>query len=159
MTNDHEFGPSDFFPPSPTSEAPELDFGTTIRSLCFSYDDSDKLWVDDVRGPPDNDWQVVRSAPEAVVAILDRLAQVAVGKAKKMWGQVSLDHDLGPPHLGTGADVMHMILRHQDLIRRNGLLIAITCHSANPVGRARIQADIDLYYKMWRAADEEDRHL
>lgn len=143
------------------SGPPPPDFGESLRALCFDFarqsdkPKHNKLWVDDTRDPPDDTWQVARSAPEAVAIILDRLVWVAAKKVPA-WEHISLDHDLGPPHLGTGVEVMYMILRHQALmISHLGLHTVVTCHSANPVGRARIQACIDIYCAMVRV-DLED---
>ena len=66
------------------SGPPPPDFGESLRALCFDFArQPDKLWVDDARDPPDDTWQVARSAPEAVAIILDRVYEKASMKKTK----------------------------------------------------------------------------
>lgn len=88
------------------------------------------LWVDDERLPPD-DYMWAITAAEAINIIksfpIDTL---------------SLDHDLGPPSAGTGYDVACWIENNIAHIPK-----IIDCHSANPVGRKRIEMAINSAYK------------
>lgn len=86
-----------------------------------------KLWLDDVRPPPDG-WVWVKSAPDAYVHL------------DKYWydiEEVSLDHDLGDPNPRvTGKEVASYIgNRHR---RKPRPLFPMHCHSMNPVGKERI---------------------
>ena len=66
------------------SGPPPPDFGESLRALCFDFArQPDTLWVDDARDPPDDTWQVARSAPEAVAIILDRVYEKASMKKTK----------------------------------------------------------------------------
>lgn len=87
-----------------------------------------RLFLDDVRDPPNDDWELFRSPIEFLVFV------------EENWGKfemISLDHDLGYicPDQGkeiTGYDVMCDIERiaHE----KNDLPFMIHFHSANPVG-------------------------
>lgn len=85
-----------------------------------------KLWLDDVRVPPDASWTWVRTAKEAI-AILDS-CDVDV---------ISLDYDLGEEErCGTGLDVARhltaMVLRGRPTPK------VVMLHTQNPVGRQRM---------------------
>ncbi len=104
-----------------------------------------KLWLDDIRDPPDSSWRLARTYHEAVVALAGGTVDV-----------VSLDHDLGEgatyahalnpgscePHDGrTGYDVACWI--EEAVLSGRIAPLKMRCHSANPSGRARIQQVID----------------
>jgi hypothetical protein len=111
-----------------------------------------KLFLDDVRDPPDATWTVVRAAEAARDLLTD--PDVVVTAA-------SLDHDLGecddcarslPPrgyrlvtdtcrHKMTGYDLVKWMVEHGAWPRTKP-----TVHSANPVGRANMAALIDRYF-------------
>ena len=75
-----------------------------------------KLWVDDLRDPPDGTWVVARDYHPAI-EILE------TDRVKK----VSLDHDLGPDE--TGYDICLWM-------SRTGIWPnTIALHTANPLGR------------------------
>lgn len=82
-----------------------------------------KLFVDDVRNPPDDSWTVARSYSEAE-------AHIHSGEVE----EISFDHDLGEEK--TGYDLAKLIERRAfDFI----LPPIWYVHSANPVGRGNIQ--------------------
>ena len=101
-----------------------------------------KLWLDDIRTPPDTTWLWVRSYDEAIKAIDSAYFDI-----------ISLDHDLGMVVLGegkggilvggeveakTGYDVACYLERRVfsgEIAAPNRIL----SHSANPVGRRRIE--------------------
>lgn len=86
-----------------------------------------KIWLDDIRDPPDNTWRIVRSAEEAIGVIwLNRYAIE----------EVSFDHDLGE-NCGTGYDVAKFIANQSVLGEMDMPIWQI--HSQNPVGRINIQ--------------------
>lgn len=91
-----------------------------------------RLWLDDVRSPPDESWQWVKTAAEAVAAL-----------DSHWYSEISLDHDLGEPECGTGYEVAAWI--EEQAVTGNWRKVpgVIQCHSANPVGVANIQAAID----------------
>lgn len=95
-----------------------------------------RLWLDDERAAPDG-WQHVRTASEAILRLLT--GQVA---------EISLDHDLGEPSAGTGYDVACAI----EKLAAEGRLPMLTwsVHSANPVGRRKIQAALLSAERWWR---------
>jgi len=91
-----------------------------------------KLWLDDIRPAPEG-WVLVKTALDAIVALRH-------GK----YEEISLDHDLGDG--GTGYDVLLYIEaevhRNQDY-----KCPMIWIHSANPVGRQRMQRAIDSIFR------------
>jgi len=102
-----------------------------------------KLWVDDIRTPPDKSWIWARSYQEAIYEL--SLGNVTL---------ISLDHDLGvqkeskyinTPHVDTsiktGYDVICWIEESVYYDRLD--LPMMLCHSMNPVGRKRIETVIN----------------
>jgi len=88
-----------------------------------------KLWVDDVREAPDG-WMGIMN-PIVALQIL-KLGNVV---------ELSLDHDLGEDRQ-TGYDIIcwlesQLFMGYPCFVPRD-----IRCHSANPVGRAKIEAAI-----------------
>lgn len=88
------------------------------------------MWLDDVRPAPDG-WVQVRSVQEAI-------ALLQTGDVRR----ASLDHDLGD-YSQFGGDGYRVV----DWMAENGVWPpdGVQVHSANPVGRARIQGVIDRY--------------
>jgi hypothetical protein len=80
-----------------------------------------KLWLDDVRTPPDETWTWVKTVAEAIL-----LMQAGVSEA-------SLDHDLGTDEQGTGLPegraLVYWMAEHNCWPSE-----AIAVHSANVVG-------------------------
>jgi hypothetical protein len=88
-----------------------------------------KLFLDDVRNPPDNSWTVTRDAHKCIALL--KLGKVEV---------ISLDHDLGE-NTPTGYDVLKWI----EKVTALGEFTPpkeIRVHSANPVGRGVMDAAI-----------------
>lgn len=96
-----------------------------------------KIFLDDVRSPPDDTWQIFRSpTPEFYQACAT--ADI-----------ISLDHDLGQD-IPTGYDVVKHFeeaIFMKGLWARNGAP-TIHIHSANPVGRQNMQACLESIYRM-----------
>lgn len=95
-----------------------------------------KLFVDDVRDPPDQPkwyqfwlprWKVARTYDKAIQIL-------STGKVKKL----SLDHDLGPGK--TGYDIAKFL--EERAYNKSRVPSDIRVHSANPVGRRNIQRAI-----------------
>lgn len=82
------------------------------------------IWLDDVRPAPFG-WEWCKTAAEAMNAIADG-GCVAI----------SLDHDLGTK--ASGYDVALYLERRA--ARGQSTPRSLECHSANPIGRARIEA-------------------
>jgi hypothetical protein len=92
-----------------------------------------KLFVDDMRDPPDNTWVVARSYWEAVDFI----------SLYHPIDTISLDHDLGIDSDGnelTGYDLICYIEAND--------MWPNTCivHSSNPAGRLKMQLAIDRHH-------------
>ncbi len=87
-----------------------------------------KVFLDDERPAPDG-WTAVRW-PEAAIALL----------AQGNVAELSLDHDLGDDARGTGYDVLLWI---EEQVACAGFVPpTMRVHSANPAGRARMEAAI-----------------
>jgi|SRR6185312_271305 len=88
------------------------------------------VYLDDVRKEP-VEWVRTKTAPETVSMLIEHQGQINI---------LSLDHDLGEcEHAGTGHDV---VLFLEEQVYNNPKFIfpkQIQCHSANPVGRDRIE--------------------
>ena len=93
-----------------------------------------KIFLDDVRDPPEG-WTLVRNAAEAVGLILNSIYEGTKIEA------ISLDHDLGEHWSGYDVACFMEWLVVEDLGFKCPDEILI--HSANPVGRRRIQQVID----------------
>lgn len=91
-----------------------------------------KIFLDDVRQPPDDSWLVVRSVPEFKNLVNDRLDDVEV---------ISFDHDLGE-NTDSGYDAMKWLVFDKEFEFRD---VQILVHSANPVGAKNIR----MLYNRW----------
>jgi hypothetical protein len=106
-----------------------------------------KLYLDDLRSPPDDTWTVARTAEEARVILLAGPVECA-----------SLDHDLGEcpeceaargyadpqntcPHRMTGYDLVKW-MAEADVWPK----FKPAVHSANPPGKANMVATIERYW-------------
>ena len=99
------------------------------------------LWLDDKRNPkdfaPHIDWLWVMTAPAAITAL-------ETGTVK----HISLDHDLGLlPEEGCGYDVAVWLEEAAYLNKIPRLTWAI--HSANPVGKKRMEAALNNADRYW----------
>jgi hypothetical protein len=87
------------------------------------------VYLDDCRKEPDG-WVRVYWPQEAIELL-------KTGKVK----EISLDHDLGNDEIGTGYDVVKWI--EEQVVLYGFTPPKIYIHSANPVGRLRMQQGID----------------
>jgi hypothetical protein len=94
-----------------------------------------KIWLDDLRDPPDDSWKVARTYDECRDFIM---CFVALDDDDSI-ECISLDHDLGEEK--TGYDVVKLI---EELVvgDYNYFPPKMFIHSANPVGRLNIQRGI-----------------
>lgn len=91
-----------------------------------------KLWVDDLRTPPDASWVWAKDSAEAVSAL-------GSGSVVEM----SLDHDLGGDD--TTRVVVNWICQMQGLYGDNYWPAVVRVHTANPVGREWLEGMINRY--------------
>ena len=98
-----------------------------------------KIFLDDVRDAPDETWTLVRSFRGAEALICPHSNQHTEFGIKPGVSEISLDHDLGEDK--TGYDIVLLIekLVNEEL---NYLPPKMIVHSANPVGRANMEAGI-----------------
>lgn len=96
-----------------------------------------RLWLDDLRPMPEGYDRHVKTAKEAIEALL-------------VWTvtHISFDHDLGEPECGTGYDVASWIER-QAFENTNVERVSWRIHSANPVGRRNIEAAMTSADRYW----------
>lgn len=96
-----------------------------------------KIFVDDLREPPSKDWQVFRNAE----SFLSWFFQLDPKKLVDV-EEIALDHDLGEDRM-TGHDLMLQLIEEMVAGKLQQICdIRFTTHSANPVGRRNIVADI-----------------
>lgn len=86
-----------------------------------------KLWVDDLRDPPDDTWTVARTSHKAIYFL-----------AGIKFDLMSLDHDLGGDD--TTRKVVLWLCENPGRWPRG-----VVVHSANPVGRSWLLGMIDRY--------------
>lgn len=94
-----------------------------------------RLWLDDLRPAPEG-WRHVQTAEQAIACLLQGAVR-----------EISLDHDLGEPSAGTGYDVACAVER----LAAEGVLPRLrwSIHSANPVGRAKMEAALRGAERFW----------
>lgn len=100
-----------------------------------------KLYLDDERPTPPG-WERAYTAPEAIELL-------KTGKVTHL----SLDHDLGPEESGTGYNVCLWI--EEQVVGFNSPFVppVMTIHSANPVGRQRMESAIKCIYRHSKVAN------
>lgn len=95
-----------------------------------------KVWIDDLREPPDHSWDWVTTS-EAAIALLTFFAEPGM-----LWcprEAVSFDHDLG------GDDTSRPVVLW--MINNNFRFDNYYVHSASPVGREWLTGMIDRYLR------------
>ena len=93
-----------------------------------------KLWLDDIRTPPDDSWTWAKTYDEALEYI-----------TKNVVSEISFDHDLGAEQ--TGYSVAKAIEHHAyyGIVSR----MVWHIHSANPVGRRNIEQAMQSADRFW----------
>jgi len=95
-----------------------------------------KLFVDDERDPPGNNWEVARNFSDAIEML-----------STTEYVDLSLDHDIASFDENgremTGYDIALFLAQLK--MDYQYIPLNIICHSANPVGRARIEGVIARY--------------
>lgn len=101
-----------------------------------------KLFLDDIRNPPDESWVIARTYEEAIQHLMTGWVE-----------EVSLDHDLGTER--TGYDVAREIER----LVRFGVIDPPNwrVHSANPVGRANIERALKAVDEWWNTYGKDQK--
>jgi hypothetical protein len=96
-----------------------------------------KLWIDDVRPKPNDDWLHVISSEDAIKMLIDY-----------EFDEISFDHDLG------GDDVAYLVALWIEAQAYAGKLKPMKwkVHSANPVGKANIEAAMRRADEYWNQA-------
>ena len=101
-----------------------------------------KLWIDDMRRPPSDEWLWARSVDQAVVAI--KMYE------SNMWDDtitIDLDHDAGDYAKDGGGDYIEIL----NWLEREGIVDTgyfFHIHSMNPVGVQNTRAIIE--HNGWR---------
>lgn len=101
-----------------------------------------KIWIDDVRPPPSENWIWVKTLSEAFVAI----------SANEL-AEISFDHDLG------GEDTTMPLAKLIEEMAYFGTMKPFKwyIHSANPVGRQNLYACLSRADKYWEANSSRER--
>ena len=97
-----------------------------------------RLWIDDIKQPPDETWIWAKSYKTAVLFIL---------KYKDKIAHISFDHDLGEEK--TGYDIAKFI--EYGAFLRVMPVISWHIHSSNPVGSENIRRAMQRAAEYWRA--------
>lgn len=94
-----------------------------------------KLWVDDIRTPPSEEWTWVKSVNDAITEIIyDELNVEYEGEIYL----ISLDHDAGD-YTSDGGDYIKLL----DWLEETGRNYPIHIHSMNSVGIANMRRIIE----------------
>ena len=98
-----------------------------------------KIWLDDLRPPPDETWEWIKTSKQATKEILCGLY------SGMTYREISFDHDLG------GDDDAYKVAAFIESYAHMGYLRRMTwhIHTANPVGRLRIQAAMMSADRFW----------
>lgn len=99
-----------------------------------------KIFLDDIRQPPDDTWILVRTYQGAADVITNNYNQIT---------DISLDHDLGGEYDGhtvhkSGYDIALLI---EQIAYATKHVPNITVHSMNPVGRQAIFRAIEAIHR------------
>ncbi len=93
-----------------------------------------KIWIDDIRTPPSEDWVWIKSVNDAIAEIIyDELNAEYEGEIHL----ISLDHDAGD-YYQYGGDYIRLL----DWLEETGRNYPIRIHSMNSVGVANMRAII-----------------
>lgn len=95
-----------------------------------------KIWVDDIRPPPDDTWTWLYTSKEAVLYLGTVKGNVDKGLPNEIF-EMSLDHDLG------GDDTTRPIVLW--MCENDFWPVEVVVHSANPVGREWLEGMIERY--------------
>ena len=98
-----------------------------------------KLWIDDIRTPPDKSWVWAKTAEEAIKLVM-------TGKVEF----IAFDHDLGGDGCGAKETAYPVATLIEDRARRGIPPPGWSIHSANPVGAARIRAAMEAAERHWK---------
>ena len=97
-----------------------------------------KIWVDDIRTPPDDSWKWVKTSGEAIKLLSDYVKLKFDYELDIEYLEVmSLDHDLG------GDDTTRPIVLW--CCENDFWPVEVVVHSANPVGREWLEGMIRRY--------------
>lgn len=92
-----------------------------------------KIWVDDIRTPPDEDWAWCKNSEDAIW-MLQKWQYLGDGERPPL---MSLDHDLG------GDDTSRRIVLW--MCENEFWPVEVRVHSANPVGVEWLEGMIERY--------------
>ena len=101
-----------------------------------------KIWLDDIRDPPDNSWEHFKTGEDLTNEIVEQ-----INSQDEAIEEISFDHDLGENCLtGYGVACFIESIINAGMWKRP---IKWTVHSANPVGRKNIEAAMKNCDKFW----------
>lgn len=94
-----------------------------------------KIWVDDIRTPPDDTWVWYKTSIRTIVELSKQRILGSFGEEISI---MSLDHDLG------GDDTTRPIVLW--CCENDFWPVEVRCHSSNPPGREWIEKMIERYH-------------
>lgn len=98
-----------------------------------------KIWLDDIRPPPDNTWMATTTA----VSAIDCFSSINNVEF------ISFDHDLGTKLTGYSVAKFIELMAYEGKLKR----VRWDIHSANPVGKANIEMAMRKAEEYWDNQD------
>ena len=96
-----------------------------------------KIWVDDLRTPPDKSWVWFKTSADVIEELADLMWYTTHGRIDRRPAVISLDHDLG------GDDTSRPIVLW--MCENDFWPEEVRVHSKNPVGVSWLQGMIERY--------------
>ena len=101
-----------------------------------------KVFLDDIRDPPNDDWIKVKNVKDAIYYLENENVE-----------EISLDHDLGD-YFETGYDVLLWI--EERVVTKDFVPPKIYTHTDNPPAKKKMKMAIDQTYKKHQELKNED---
>lgn len=98
-----------------------------------------RIWLDDVRTPPEGDWIWIKTAEAAIRLVMTNEVKF-----------IAFDHDLGGDGCGATETAYPVAKLIEARAARGIEPPGWSIHSANPVGAARIRAALESAEYLWK---------
>jgi hypothetical protein len=126
----------------PLKELSFKDIYRFFQKMLYNQNMTYKMFIDDLKFPPSDDWVVCRSMDEVVDSV----------KRNGCPSMVSFDHDLGWDEennqaVPSGADIASWLINYDMMFGGMPENFTFVIHSENPIGRDNILGKLNGYLK------------